>query len=249
MPGGIALANSRNRPARPDKILMSQTPNRQTPEEQLLRMIEGGATPAPSSSSAPSAAGSSPKDRLLRLWQEGPAQFFMRWKSFFRPKTQTDPVLRNLRLTSRILWGVLAGLGLYFIVAVVLSPSKPIPPELKKPIPATSTASPPASPETLAKPLAEYLSAVLQRNPFTGASGSTAAVPVRRAREQLRDIAEGMVVVGIDRGEKPEALIEDKRQQRTYFVKVGDSLNGARVKEIGSKGVVIEYEGEETLLQ
>ncbi len=249
MPGGIALADSRSRPARPEKRFMSQLPNRQTPEEQLLRMIEGAAAPPPSSSSASSAAGGSVKDRLLHSLQEGPGRFFMRWKSFFRQKTQADPVLRNLRLTSRVLWGVLAGLGLYFIVAVLLAPSQPIPAELKKPIPVNATTNPPAAPETLARPLAEYLSAVLQRNPFTGISGSTAAVPVHRAREKLRDIAQGLVVVGIDRGERPEALIEDTHQQRTYFVKVGDSLNGARVKEIDSKGVMIEYEGEETLLQ
>lgn len=247
MLGGIASVDFKNRPARSDSDLMPEMQRRQTPEEQLLRMIEGGS--ASSAPSTPPVARAPLRDRLMRLLQEGPSRFFMRWKSFFRPKTQTDPVLRNLRLTSRILWAVLAGLGVYLIFAVILAPSKAVAPELKKPVQTTATANPPASPETLAKPLAEYLAAVLQRNPFTGAVGSTAAVPVHRARERLREIADGLVVVGIDRGEKPEALIEDTHQQRTYFVKVGDSLNGATVKEIGPKGVIIAYEGEETLLQ
>ena len=47
----------------------------------------------------------------------------------------------------------------------------------------------------------------------------------------------------------PEALIEKSDEKRTYFVKVGDQINGVTVKTIDQRGVTVAYEGEEITLQ
>ena len=102
------------------------------------------------------------------------------------------------------------------------------------------------------RPLSEYLTAVTQRNPFTGRGAGVevaSQAATQTARHQLEESANGLSVVGIDRGANPVALVEEKAQQKTFVVKVGDEINGLRVVRIGPEGVVVSYEGEETLLR
>lgn len=231
---------------------MADLPRKDTAEEQLLRLIEGAQPPKPDAppASGGSSSGPSWRNRLLQEWSAASSHARMRWHALFRARPRGgDTVLRQLRLAGRFVWVALAGLGIYIAVTVALVPAR-------RPQVAFDTgrrpgreAVKPPSPDTLMKPMADYLSSVLQRNPFTGNSGGTAAAPVQRARERLKELVGSLVVVGIDRGATPEALIEDKAQGRTYFVKVGDVVNGAFVKEISSRGVIVEYEGEEELLQ
>ena len=56
-------------------------------------------------------------------------------------------------------------------------------------------------------------------------------------------------MVGINRGKVPEALVEDTEAKRTYFVKVGDEINGLKISAIDVNGVKVTYEGEEAVLQ
>ena len=234
---------------------MADVPRKETAEEQLLRLIEGPQAPKPQPVAAPSggtAAKPPWRDRLMHGWDQVSSAVMMRVNALFRARHRSgDTVLRQLQLAGRLMWLVLAGLGLYVGVTVVLSQSHPPRMALGAGTPRTGkgAVTPPPSPEALMKPMAEYLSAVLQRNPFTGTSGSSSAAPVQRARERLNELVGSLVVVGIDRGATPEALIEDKSEGRTYFVKVGDVVNGTFVKEITPRGVVVEYEGEEELIQ
>ena len=70
-----------------------------------------------------------------------------------------------------------------------------------------------------------------------------------QAKSKLEELVGGLTVVGINRGRVPEALIEDAKATRTYFVKIGDDLNGLKVKAIDQNGVTVTYEGEETTLK
>lgn len=230
---------------------MTEAPRKETAEEQLLRLIEGAQGPKPPSVASAAAVRLSWRDRWLQAWGQVWGAAVLRWHLVFRSQSRGDAVLRQLQLANRLMWLVMAGVGIYCVAEVMLAQSRP----LYGPITSAAGAIPrgavraPPSPDTLVRPLADYLSTILRRNPFTGTSGSTAAAPVQRAREHLKELVGSLVVVGIDRGPTPEALIEDKTQQRTYFVKVGDEVNGAVVKEISSRGVVVGYEGEEELLQ
>jgi len=236
---------------------LMNAPRKETAEEQLLHLIEGVKNPSPQiagaalmNSVSPSPMKSSFRDRLTQAGQQFIVTAKFRLNGFFRPRQRGDSVLQQLQLASRVLWLVLLGLGVYLIAQVIGNythrQALVVPAAGGK---AVGSVTPPPSPDTLIKPMAEYLSAILQRNPFTGASGATSAAPIQRARDRLKELTGSLVVVGIDRGARPEALIEDKNQGRTYFVKVGDVVNGAFVKEISVRGVIVEYEGEEKLLQ
>ena len=61
--------------------------------------------------------------------------------------------------------------------------------------------------------------------------------------EKLAEMTKGLVVVGINRGANPDAIIENTQEKRTFFVKVGDKVNELTVKEIKHDTVVITYEG------
>lgn len=193
------------------------------------------------------------RGRFAQALQQRAEWARFRLAGFFRTRHRAgDAVLQQLQMGSRLLWLVLLMLAMYLAVQLAQDRArqgKPVVAQSPAQQPAASAASLPPSPDTLMKPMAEYLSAILQRNPFTGASGSTSAAPIQRARERLKELTSSLAVVGIDRGPKPEALIEDKSHGKTYFVKVGDVVNGAFVKEISSRGVIVEYEGEEELLQ
>lgn len=230
---------------------------KETAEEQLLRLIEGAKGPKPQVSGAGPMNVSPMKNplrgRLAQAGQQWMAAARFRLSAIFGARQRAgDSVLQQLQLASSLLWVVLLALGIYLGFQVVQDRAlrkAPLIVSAGASQAPTNTATPPPSPDTLMKPMAEYLSAILQRNPFTGASGTTSAAPIQRARERLKELTSSLAVVGIDRGATPEALIEDKSRGKTYFVKVGDVVNGAFVKEISARGVIVEYEGEEELLQ
>jgi hypothetical protein len=170
-----------------------------------------------------------------------------------RVQRREDPVLRNLRLFSRILWLCLAGLGAYVAISLLVEDRQAVRSPTPKPKAGAgaSASGADAALNELALPLSEYVASVMQRNPFTGSSEILEQAPqpvTQSAREKLQALAEKLVIVGIDRGPSPEALIEDTNQQRTHFVKVGDQINGLEIKEISDRGVLLGYEGEELLI-
>lgn len=230
-------------------------PKKETAEEQLLRLIEGAKGPNPQIAGPPMPVPplKSPlRERIIHALQQQLFALRFRLAGFFQSRQRGgDTVLQQLQLASRILWVVLLCFGVYLVFQVIQDRAnqKPAIPHESAPAQPGAAMAVPPSPDALMRPMADYLSAILQRNPFTGTSGSNAAAPVMRAREKLEALTGSLVVVGIDRGAKPEALIEDKDGGRTYFVKVGDVVNGAFVKEISANGVIVEYEGEEKLLR
>lgn len=176
-------------------------------------------------------------------------------RRFVDGRRETDAVLRNLRLIHRLLWVALAGLGVYVVVDLLL-----MQPVWRPSAPARAIGGPGAPDpgaqtvsrgQPVLKPLSEYLTAIQVRNPFTGLPGGlTLNQPTAKTtKRRLEDLAQGLAVVGIDRGPNPEAIIEDTAQQRTYFVKVGDDINGMIVQDISAQGVMVAYEGEELLLR
>lgn len=173
------------------------------------------------------------------------------WRRLVPPRQQTDAFLWNLRLAHRILWVVLAMIGAYVVVDLVFV--QPKPPVVRRPSPAIpadgQSAGQPVEGSQKLRPLSEYIGAVMQRNPFTGAIAGIAPPRGKTAKHRLEELAGGLTIVGIDRGPNPVALVEDATQQRTYVVKVGDDINGMHVTQITAEGVVLSYEGEEFTLR
>lgn len=216
----------------------------ETPAEQLLRMIEGPQGGLPGAPKPVAGALQS----LRALFGRLPNPFRRKLRS---GRHDADPVLANLTLAQRVLWLVLILFGAFVAFDLVaVQPTSHLD---------RATARVPETPESAAgaaqtagttlKPLADYLSVVQQVNPFGGAAAIVAAPITQTTKQRLEELAQGLVVVGIDRSANPEAIIEDTEQQRTYFVKVGDELNGMMIREISAKGVTVTYEGEELLLK
>ena len=224
-------------------------PAKETAEEQLLRMIEG------SKGSAPSKVAWHPASLgrfMAPFWKGG--GFLRRWSGrTLSQRDQGDAFLWQLQLTGRVFWVILAGLGLYLVVDLwVLQPT--LPPTLLSqvtppPGPATSGTLPPTLEEQL-RQSAEYRSTLAARNPFRLATGRMSETTAGQSvKNKLVELTNTLTIVGINRGKIPEALIEDTEAKHTYFVKVGDQINGMTVSAIDENGVKITYEGEELVLK
>ena len=226
-------------------------PAKETAEEQLLRMIEGPSGPQPQS--APKVSGGKTLSQGLtsfKGWFEG-------WRVRFgrkRPaKDRGDTFLGRLQIINRVFTLVLMALGIYLIVDwFILKPEAPmiviesstgstsVPPTTEP----LKTASPPHS-------LEDYQAALRLRNPFRLASARVVEKTtgkVETAAEKLEKLVSVLTVVGINRGDQPEALVEDAEARRTHFVQVGQQVNGLMIEAIDDRGVLVSYDGETTYL-
>ena len=207
-----------------------------TAEEQLLKLIEGtppGGIPRPSLKAA--------GDR----WRAFLDRF--RFPKKFR-RASADPFLRNLQIGSRLVWVVLL-LLIGYLLSDALSPQglkrKPLVPTGTESAPSTPAQTSP-KPEDSLTPLSVYISSAGARNPFTPPTGSAPVTPqVRPVSNRLQELSEGLVVVRIDRSDNPRALIEDTKGNRTYFVRVGEQINGMTVSRVSDSWVTLSYEGKE----
>lgn len=189
-----------------------------------------------------------PRLRGWHAWaaraQEAPQQL-TRWLTPARQAA--DPFLARLQLADRLMWVVLGALAL-FLVGQLLVGQPPLP-SLMSPEPLGGIA-PPATVAAPARPVDQVQSAISGRNPFNlSATRSPGDLKSTSAQERLMQLVKPLVVVGVNRGATPEALIEDAEAKRTHFVKVGDTLNGLRVTAIDADGVEVEYDGETFKIQ
>ncbi|NQT89788.1 MAG: hypothetical protein HQ558_00850 [Candidatus Omnitrophica bacterium] len=76
--------------------------------------------------------------------------------------------------------------------------------------------------------------------------------PVKRKKQapapegpSLRELAKDMKLVGVMPGDDPQAIIEDKKNGQTIFLRKGDDLEGIKIKDILNDRVVLSR-GEET---
>ena len=218
-------------------------PAKETAEEQLLRMIEGPSAPSPKGS-----AGGSPAGRMLDPMRDA-WDALRRWiqgRAGGPGRDRGDAFLSQLQLAARVFWALLAALGLYLIVDVVIL--QPAAPRLSAP-PRTSSGEPRPVHDTGAK-LQEYRETLAARNPFRLETVRVENAPTSQtAQAKLQELIATLTVVGINRGAVPEALIEDTDSKRTHFVKVGDLINGVTISAIDQEGVKVSYEGEETVLK
>jgi hypothetical protein len=80
----------------------------------------------------------------------------------------------------------------------------------------------------------------------TDASGGQDIAP---AVKQIVKKTEGFKLVGIAWSDSPDAMIEDDKSKKTFFLKKGDFINDVEVKEIFKEKVILQYEEEEIELK
>lgn len=223
-----------------------------TPEKQLLNLIEEQKAPASGVSIQ------TIRHRGLSLLS------FSAWGgrlSFFRDRAKKwarkDSWSRQLdiiKLANNLLASVIFVCAVYFISSLVFSAL-----DLKK-ISGLEPALPSQIKQAallqdapfLAKPLSYYLDKVRSRDIFSMVARkkeeSSAAAP-KGPSSRIMEATQSLKLVGISWSNDPDAMIEDTRSLRTFFVKRGQMIGEIKVQAIFKDKVILGYDGEEIELR
>jgi len=177
--------------------------------------------------------------------------------SFFKKKTKNVLVLKRepldiKRINKVLRFGVFI-LGVYFVTSFIISALN-----LKKE-PALALKTEVSKQGKIAKipsPLKEpsyYLEKVKERDIFNPLPKVTEEVEagwqVGRATLKIAEAAKNLRLVGISWSNDPDAMIEDTKLSRVYFLKNGEMIGNIKIETIFKDRVVLSYEGEELELR
>jgi type II secretory pathway component PulC len=86
---------------------------------------------------------------------------------------------------------------------------------------------------------------VKRRNAFSPASLAESEEGLS-GDQRLHKLAEDLTLVGISwNQEQPLAMIEDKQEQKTYFLRQGESIGEFQIKQILKNKVILNFEGQD----
>jgi len=93
-------------------------------------------------------------------------------------------------------------------------------------------------------PLEYYQDVISKRVLFRGGQKDTKESQLIPKSKTFSQLLQGLNLIGIMSGDNPRAIIEDKKENQTYFVYRGDYLGEIKVVDIEVKKVTMEYQGE-----
>jgi type II secretory pathway component PulC len=167
-----------------------------------------------------------------------------RFKDGFKPETLQQFDVKILNLVLKVCVFVLA---CYFIVNLAFSISN-----LKKdfnlklkPQPAENTSTNIAS---FLKAASYYLEKARERDIFRMGVKKTAITPnaLNTPSQRIIEVTAHLRLVGISWSDDPDVMIEDTKNQRTLFLKKGQTIdNEIRIKAVFKDKVVLSFAGEE----
>ena len=231
-----------------------------TPEEQLLKLIEGQ---NPTGSSGPQAGKPRAARKSLDLFAgiRKISGSFEYWRNSLRKKNssgaalQIEAVLDIKWLNRALIVMVMITMG-YLIID--LSFFKPGRRDFFNHVSVSEPLFPAISGiGNSAKQSSFYLDGIKRRNPFlapgtvsqtpvnpqTGEAASTAGSP-----NIITEMLQGYKLVGISWGDEPLAMLEETATGRTYFLRKGQEFKGIKVQEISKERVMMTFEGQEAEL-
>lgn len=91
------------------------------------------------------------------------------------------------------------------------------------------------------KPYEYYLEATRNRSIFASPSSEQATSPLSSINT---DLMKDINLVGIILGENPQAVIEDKKTAKTYYVIKGQFIGEFQVEDIQEGKIIINYRGQ-----
>lgn len=229
-----------------------------TPEEQLLKLIEGqgGQGAAPEAGKKPARKSFNPFAGLGKI-----SGMFEYWKSSFQKKGQSGgggaavalEAALDIKWVNRALIVMVMVTMAYLVFDLAF-----FKPGRKDFLSQVAVSEPVFSPmnglNAQAKDPSFYLDAVKRRNIFLPAgSGSPVAeeeagVSTTGGSNIINEMLQGYKLVGISWGEEPLAMLEESATGRTYFLKKGQEFKGIKVQEIGKERVKLTFEGQEAEL-
>lgn len=194
--------------------------DRVSPEEKLLRLIRGQKKSQPAV--AGPIEGITPKVKLV---QQKPADVFSKFTKSLTPRK----VIAAVFVLSCIL------LLVNFIYPFIGLR------EIKLPEVKQSGAQKEPQPRVEIKPFEYYLEGVQGKQIFANAgSAAGQAGPVNLSLDLMKDLN----LLGVITGENPQAIIEDKKAQKTYYVNKGQFIGELQVTDIQEGKVILTYNGQ-----
>jgi len=190
-----------------------------SPEEKLLRLIRGekkGPSPAPASAQSNTAPGKR-------------AAFKIEAPSFLK-----HPDAR------KIIFILLAISCLYLIFSFIyplVALRKVKLPEAPK----EKNAVLEAVPGVEQKPLEEYLKEISGKQIFSNLPSAGVAGPVSGVAV---DLVKDINLVGIIAGDNPQAIIEDRKTQKTYYLDKGQFIGEFQLEDIQEGKIILNYNGQ-----
>jgi len=220
-----------------------------TPEKQLLKLIEDPKLkPASFNSLAIKHQGLSLFS--LSAWA-GRISFFKHWfkKQSQEPKTNGFDV----KIISKALGFCILVLAFYFInnlftSFINLKHPRNLALEVKK---EDLSSAGPDDPFVSKKAVTYFLEKIRQRDIFSMGQtnkSNTEIVP-RAPSSRIIEATQGLKLVGISWSNDPDAMIEDTKAMRTFFIKRGGMIGEIKVQAIFKDKLILSYAGEEIELR
>jgi len=196
-----------------------------SPEDKLLKLIRNPKKPADAQA-------------LKADLSKSKAAYSANAKNDFRPGSQINKFGNFLTVRGGFFW-IFIACGIYLILTLIYPwvglKNIRLPRASEKPTEETRVA------KSVIKPLEEYLESVKGRQIFSGTSAMQDASQINVANiDSMKDIS----LVGIISGENPQAVIEDKKAQKTYYVTKGQFIGEMQIEDIRERKIIINYAGQ-----
>ena len=94
-----------------------------------------------------------------------------------------------------------------------------------------------------ARPFLHYLEMVQRRNIFSPIALKQEEKP-EVGKEQLQEMASDLGLVGISLDGEAMAMIENTKENKTYFLKKGDKIGNFKIEDIQENKVILNFEGK-----
>lgn len=230
---------------------MAQKP---TPEEQLLKLIEGGSDAAKPSPDKPSAAGPASKSLASMKKLPGFLDYF-KTHGFGKSARFDVAALMDIRNINRALVGLVAVSVFYLFIDLIFF--KPGDSRFLAQVSTSDAVFPMTSAAvgSTATDISVYKESIRKRNPFLPpqsgqnvVAADSGAAPVSAAAGTLNEMLQGYKLVGISVSDQPLAMIEEVSTGRTYFLRKGQDFKSLKVQDVSREKVTVTYEGEEASL-
>jgi hypothetical protein len=216
---------------------------RNTPEEQLLSLIEEGKDFARLKHKRKKVSFGSGGIAKIR---EGIESFYKSIQSKLRRQAAGAGPDADLKFIISVLLITAIGLSGYLVVDFVFGGpdishiyQRPLSARQAEPISITGEEG---------KSFLSYLAMVQRRNIFSPIIIETAQPDEQKVQQKIKDeagkLAGTLRIAGILLGPVPQVMIENKEANETLFLKKGDIINKLTVEDIFQDRVVLSYEGE-----
>lgn len=99
------------------------------------------------------------------------------------------------------------------------------------------------------RPYEFYLKGIKERQIFTSPPVQEVVKPQSViSADQVKDLVKDIILIGVIAGEQPQAIIEDKKAQKTYYLNKGQFFGELQIADIAEGKVIIDYKGEKVEL-